>query len=146
MGSPAKIAIVLAKFNMDIGERLLQGAQSCLKEHNIAPADLFHVPGAFEIPVAALQLIETKKYDGIICLGAVIRGETPHFEIVAGECARGIMQVGLQTKTPVIFGVLTTNTHEQAMQRSSEDSNNGWSAAITVLEMIKNFKDIKNRN
>lgn len=118
----ARFGIVLSRFNAFIGERLLQGALAALARHGADPAliDIVHVPGAYEIPLAAKTLGASGRYDAVIALGAVIRGDTPHFEYVAGECARGLTQVALELGLPVAFGVLTVDNVKQAMERSGE--------------------------
>lgn len=136
--SKYKFAIILSRFNEFIGERLLEGAVDCLKEKGYFKDsyDLIKVPGAFEIPVAAEKLASQQKYDAIICLGAVIRGGTPHFEYVAGGVSRGIMDVSIKHSLPIIFGVLTTDTIEQAMERSGVKSGNkGYDSALAAIEM-----------
>ena len=141
-----KIAIILSLFNEFIGQKLLQGALKCLKENKLDDKniDLIKVPGAFEIPVTAEKLASLNKYDAIICLGAVIRGETPHFDYVANAASSGILQVALKHSLPVIFGVLTTNTVEQAIERAGgKDGNKGWDAALAALEMADVMKKIK---
>jgi 6,7-dimethyl-8-ribityllumazine synthase len=125
-----RFAIVVARFNSMITEKLLAGAREALAK---AQVDVFHVPGAFELPLAAKMLAQTHRYHGIIALGAVIRGETPHFDYVAGEAARGLQNVALETGIPVSFGVLTTDTLEQAEARSGK----GRDAAMTALEMAR---------
>jgi 6,7-dimethyl-8-ribityllumazine synthase len=125
-----RFAIVVARFNSMITEKLLAGAREALAK---AQVDVFHVPGAFELPLAAKMLAQTHRYHGIIALGAVIRGETPHFDYVAGEAARGLQNVALETGIPVSFGVLTTDTLEQAEARSGK----GRDAALTALEMAR---------
>lgn len=133
-----KIAIILSKFNEFIGQRLLNGAIECLSERGYAEGeyDLYKVPGAFEIPFTAGKLASLNKYDAIICLGAVIRGGTPHFEYVSSGVSKGIMEVSIKYSLPVIFGVLTTDTIEQAIERSSsKKGNNGYDAALAALEM-----------
>ncbi len=137
-GSKLKIAIVAARFNDFIVSKLVGGAQDCLKRHEVDPAhiDEVWVPGAFEIPVAALALAESGKYDAIICLGAVIRGSTSHYDYVCSETAKGISHVSLKTKIPTIFGVITTDTIEQAIERSgTKAGNKGWDAAMAAIEM-----------
>src|SRR5690606_20444284 len=116
-----KYAIILSRFNEAIGNKLLEGALKCFAKHGCPDEniDLIKVPGAFEIPVTAEKLAEQKKYNAIICLGAVIRGGTPHFEYVARTAADGILHVSLKYKIPVIFGILTTDTYQQAVERSS---------------------------
>ena len=133
-----KFAIILSRFNEFIGQKLLEGALDCLKKHNCPGEriDIIKVPGAFEIPFTAAKLAETKKYNAIIALGAVIRGGTPHFEYVAGAASSGILQVSLKYNIPIAFGVLTTDTVEQAIERSgSKGGNKGWDAALTAIEM-----------
>ncbi len=123
-----RFAILVARFNSMITEKLLDGARKALAKGEV---DVFHVPGAFELPLAAKMLAQTHRYHGIVALGAVIRGGTPHFDYVAGEAARGLQDVALQTGIPVAFGVLTTDTLEQAEARA----NKGFDAAMTALEM-----------
>jgi 6,7-dimethyl-8-ribityllumazine synthase len=140
------IGIVAAKFNQYITKRLLMGTLQALKEHQVLDAKIrtFWVPGAFEIPVTAAALAQSKCYSAIICLGAVIRGNTPHFDFVAGECAQGVMRVSLDYQLPVIFGVLTTDTVEQALTRSEKDnSNTGYSSTLTALEMADLFTKLR---
>jgi len=133
-----RFAIVLARFNEFIGSQMLEGALDCFKKQGVADGDiiLVKVPGAFEIPTAADKLASSGKYSAIICLGAVIRGGTPHFEYVAGAAATGIQQVSLKYGIPVIFGVLTTNDMEQAVERASTSKmNKGYEAALAAIEM-----------
>ena len=135
----ARIAIIAARFNAHIVEPLLEGATKQLIAHGIQEEDLdiFQVPGAFEIPALATQLASYARYDTIVTLGAVIRGGTPHFEYVAGECARGIMQVSLSHALPVIFGVLTVNNDIQALERiGGREGHKGEEAGLAALEMI----------
>lgn len=135
-----KVGIVRAKFNEAITENLLKGAVDFFKNHNI-DYDLYHVPGAFELPFATQQLALADLFDGLVCLGAVIRGETPHFDYVCQVVSHGIMEVSLSYDVPVTFGVLTTDTVEQAEQRSGEKTNNkGYEASKSLLDMIK-FSD-----
>jgi 6,7-dimethyl-8-ribityllumazine synthase len=139
------VAIVVSRFNEIISSRLLEGALDCLKRHNCDPAkiEIFYVPGSFEIPVAAKKIALTKKYDGIICLGAIIRGNTPHFDYIAAEASKGVAHVGLEFTLPVSFGILTTDTLEQAIERAGAKSGNkGWDSALTLIEMIDLFKQI----
>ena len=141
----AKFAIIACRFNGEIVNRLLQGATDTLLKNGVdaQSIDTIHVPGAFELPLTALQLAKTNKYAAIIALGCVIRGDTPHFDFVAGECARGIMQVGLETGIPVVFGVLTTDTPEQANLRSQLNGDNkGVDAALCALEMKNTLNSI----
>ena len=129
-----KVAVVVARFNEKITGALLQGAQQALTDTQADAADVYFVPGAYELPFAAKKL--TPRYDAIVALGAVVRGDTPHFDYVAGECARGLQQVMLETGIPVIFGVLTTNTWEQAQDRAGGKlGNKGYDAAMTAVEM-----------
>ncbi|MBE6335644.1 MAG: 6,7-dimethyl-8-ribityllumazine synthase [Lentimicrobiaceae bacterium] len=140
-----KIAIVAGRFNEIITNKLLGGAIDAFKRHggdenNI---DVAWVPGSFEIPLVAKKMAESKKYDAIICLGAVIRGATAHFEMVANETTKGIAAAGLQTGVPIIFGVLTTDNIEQAVERAgSKAGNKGFEAATTAIEMVNLLKQI----
>ena len=136
-GKGKKIAIVWSRFNEFIGSKLLDGAKDALIRHEVAEADIdiYKVPGAFEIPYILKQIIN-KKYDAIICLGVVIRGATPHFDFVASEVSKGVANVSLQSNAPVIFGVLTTDTIEQAVERAGTKSGNkGYQVAMDALEM-----------
>jgi len=140
-----KFAIIVSRFNHEITDALLEGAVDCLVAHGgkSDTYDVVRVPGAFEIPVSALKAAQTKRYDAIICLGTVIRGDTAHFEYVAGAAARGIAQVGLQTGIPAIFGVLTTDTIEDALDRARRnESNKGWEAALAAMEIARVLKQI----
>jgi 6,7-dimethyl-8-ribityllumazine synthase len=131
-----RFAIVVSRFNSDITGKLLEGARQALHEAAAQTVDVFYVPGAFELPLAAKHLAES--YDAIVALGAVIRGETPHFDYVAGEAARGLQQVALETGVPVSFGVLTTDTVEQAEARAGGSrGNKGHDAAMTAIEMAR---------
>jgi len=133
-----KFAIVCARFNGSITERLLAGAMDGLKSSGASEIQVEHVPGAWELPLAAKVIAEHKKPDAIIALGAVIRGDTPHFDYVAGQAAFGLAAVQLETSIPVVFGVLTTNTVEQAVDRAGGKSGNkGYDAAITAIEMAE---------
>lgn len=133
-----RIAIVVARFNSVVTRRLLDGALAGLRSHGVADGDIdvAWVPGAFELPLAARRLAASHTYDAVVCLGAVIRGETSHFEHVAGQAAAGIREAGEATGVPVIFGVLATQTLEQAIDRSGGDhGNKGWDAAAAAIEM-----------
>jgi 6,7-dimethyl-8-ribityllumazine synthase len=144
-GNGEKYAIVFSRFNEFIGENLLKSAYECLLKHGVQEENIevIKVPGAFEIPVTADRLAAQKKYDAIICLGAVIRGATAHFEYVSSACSNGISQVSQKYSIPVIFGVLTTNTIEQAIERAgSKAGNKGWDAALAAIEMANLFKII----
>jgi 6,7-dimethyl-8-ribityllumazine synthase len=133
-----KFAIILSRFNEFIGAQLLEGALDCFRKQGVHNDDitLIKVPGAFEIPLVAEKLAESRIYSAIVCLGAVIRGDTPHFEYVAGTAATGIQKVSLKYGIPVIFGLLTTNNIEQAIERAATTKmNKGWDAAMTAIEM-----------
>lgn len=140
-----KIAIVVARFNEFITSKLLSGCVDCLIRHEAADEDLTvaWVPGAFEIPMAAKKLAESGKYDAVICLGAVIRGATPHFDYVCAEASKGIAQVSMQTCVPVAFGVLTTENIQQAVERAgTKAGNKGVDCAMTAMEMVNLFKEM----
>lgn len=142
----ARFGIVLARFNSFIGERLLDGALDALIRHggDSANVDVIKVPGAYELPLTLKTLAAAKKYDALIALGAVIRGATPHFEYVAGECAKGVSQVSMQFDVPVAFGVLTVDTIEQAIERAgSKAGNKGADAALTAIEMVNLLKKLR---
>jgi 6,7-dimethyl-8-ribityllumazine synthase len=137
---PARVAIVCAKFNGGVTVRLLDGALGGLKDHGVAleSVTVAWVPGAVELPLAASRLCRSGDYDAVIALGAVIRGDTAHFDFVAGECAAGLQRVALDTGLPVVFGVLTTDTVAQAEARAEPDTTNkGYEAAVTALEMVR---------
>jgi 6,7-dimethyl-8-ribityllumazine synthase len=137
-GKGLKFALVVGRFNEMISSHLLQGALDNLKRHDVAESDIdvAWVPGAFEMPLVAQRLAKTGAYDAVVCLGAVIRGGTPHFEYVAAEVAKGIAKVSLESGVPVAFGVLTTDTIEQAVERAgTKAGNKGWAAATSALEM-----------
>lgn len=133
-----KIGVVISRFNEFITGRLLEGAYDCIQRHDgdIDGIDVVWVPGSFEIPVIAQKMASTKKYQAVICLAAVIRGGTVHFEYVAAEVTKGIAQVSLQTGIPVIYGVLTCDTIEEAIERAgTKQGNKGWQAALSAIEM-----------
>lgn len=135
----ARVAVVVSRFNEMITSKLLGACVDVLRRHGVEDEDIDVIwcPGAFEIPVVALHAAQSKRYDAIVCLGAVIRGATPHFDYVAGECAKGIASVGLTTGVPTIFGVLTTDTIEQAIERAgTKAGNKGADAAVTAIEMV----------
>jgi 6,7-dimethyl-8-ribityllumazine synthase len=143
MGNGLKFGIIVGRFNEFISSKLLSGALDVLKRHEVAEEDceVAWVPGAFEIPLVAQKMVNTGKYDAVICLGAVIRGATPHFDYVCGEVTKGIASVSLQSGTPVIFGVLTTNSIEQAIERAgTKAGNKGWEAGLAALEMANLLK------
>lgn len=140
-----KIAIILSRFNNFITKALLEGALDSLRRNNASEDDIevFWVPGAFEIPLIAKKIASSNKYDGIICLSAVIKGGTPHFDYVASEVSKGIASTMLQTMTPISFGVLTTDTIEQAIERAgTKMGNKGFDAAQTVIELANLWKNI----
>ena len=142
----ARFGIVLARFNGFIGEQLLAGTVDTLVRHGADPAniDVVRVPGAFEIPLALKAMATGGRYDGLIALGAVIRGATPHFDYVAGECTKGLAQVGMQYDIPIGFGVLTVDSIEQAIERAgTKAGNKGADAALTVLEMVNLMKKLR---
>jgi len=140
-----RVAIVAARFNELITRQLLQGALEALRRHGAADDDITvaWVPGAFEIPLAATKLAQSGRFDAVVCVGAVIRGATPHFDYVAGTAASGIGRAALDTGVPVIFGVLTTDTIEQAVERAgTKAGNKGWDAALAAIEMANLMKEL----
>lgn len=141
-----KFGILVSRFNSFICERLLEGSLDALLRHGASDGDIdvARVPGAFEIPLAAAKMADTGKYDAIICLGAVIRGSTPHFDYVAAEVSKGIAHVSLDSGVPIAFGVLTTDSIEQAIERAGTKSGNkGFDAAMTAIETVNLFKGMK---
>ena len=144
-GKGLKFALVVGRFNELISSRLYEGALDCLRRHDVADGDVDSawVPGAFEMPLVAQKLAATGKYDAVVCLGAVIRGGTPHFDYVAGEVSKGIAKVSLDTKVPVSMGVLTTDTIEQAVERAgTKAGNKGWDAALAAIELASVLKQM----
>ena len=142
------IAIVASRFNDMITKELLEGALDCLKRHGAAEKDIhvYWVPGAFEIPRIAREVASTKKFDGVICLGAVIRGATPHFDMVAAEVSKGVARLSIESEVPVIFGILTTDSIEQALERAgTKAGNKGWDAALNMIEMANLIRSIKKK-
>ena len=140
-----KFAIVISRFNEFISNKLLSGAIDCIERHEGAfeDVDVYWVPGSFEIPLTAKKLAVKGDYDAVICLGAVIRGATPHFDFVAAEAAKGIASASMDTGVPVIFGVITADTIEQAIERAGTKSGNkGWDAALSAIEMADLFDKI----
>jgi 6,7-dimethyl-8-ribityllumazine synthase len=140
-----KFGIVVSRFNEFITARLLEGAEDALARHGAKAEDIeaVKVPGSFEIPLLAKRLARSGRYDAVICLGTVIRGATPHFEYVASEVSKGIAQVSLETGVPVSFGILTTDTIEQAVERAGTKSGNkGWDAALSAIEMAQVLKKL----
>jgi 6,7-dimethyl-8-ribityllumazine synthase len=145
LGKGFKFGLVVARFNEFITGKLLEGAQDALLRHGVKPEDIevAWVPGSFEIPLVAKKLALTQRYDAVICLGAVVRGGTPHFEYIAAEVSKGIAKVGLDTGLPVIYGVITADTLEQAIERAgTKMGNRGFDAAVTALEMVNLLKAI----
>jgi 6,7-dimethyl-8-ribityllumazine synthase len=135
-----RFAIVASEYNSVIMDRLIEGAKRAL--HDQKRVTIFRVPGSFEIPLVAKQAALSHKYDGIVALGCVLRGETPHFEYISSSVSHGLQQVALETGVPVGFGVLTVDTVQQAMERSGESGNKGSEAAMTALAMIKVLREI----
>ncbi len=139
------LAIIVSRFNDFITSRLLEGAMDAILRHGGSRenVDIIRVPGSFEMPVAAKRVANTKRYDGVICLGAVIRGATPHFEYIASEVAKGLATVALESGIPISFGVLTTDTLEQAIERAgTKAGNKGFDAAVSAIEMANLFKQL----
>lgn len=139
----ARFAIVASRFNDFLVTKLVDGALDAIRRHggNVARTSLVWVPGAFEIPLVARRLADSGKHDAVICLGAVVRGSTPHFDFVAGEAAKGIAAAGAQSGVPCIFGVVTTDTLEQAIERcGTKMGNKGFEAAVSAIEMVNLFK------
>lgn len=137
--SGTRVAVVVAQFNLPITGMMAEGCLATLDEHGLSmdAVDEFDVPGAWELPLACAQLVESGRYSAVIALGAVIRGETPHFDFISAECARGLMQINLDSGIPVAFGVLTTENGDQAMERADpKRKNKGREAALAALEMI----------
>ncbi|MGQ9707564.1 MAG: 6,7-dimethyl-8-ribityllumazine synthase [bacterium] len=131
-----RFALIVSRFNELISRELLAGALDCLERHNAKAVDVVWVPGSFEIPPVALRLAQTKRYDALIGLGAVIRGDTPHAEYIAAEVTKGLAKVSLQTGTPVAFGIITAETLEQALERAgAKQGNKGFNAALSAIEL-----------
>ena len=146
LGKGLKFGLVVSRFNEFITKKLVEGAEDALSRHGVSPDDIevAWVPGSFELPLIAQKLAQTKRYDAVICLGAVIRGGTPHFEYIAAEVTKGIAQVGLNTGLPVIYGIVTTDTLEQAIERSgTKEGNQGFKAATSAIEMANLVKSIR---
>jgi len=145
LGKGLKFGLVISRFNEFITRKLLEGAQDALLRHGVNQEDIetAWVPGAFEIPLIAKKLAQTKRYDAVICLGAVVRGGTPHFEYIAAEVTKGIAKVGLDTGLPVIYGVITADTLEQAIERAgTKEGNKGFEAAVSAIEMANLLRGI----
>jgi 6,7-dimethyl-8-ribityllumazine synthase len=146
IGKGLKFGIVVSRFNEFITNRLLEGAMDCLERHGVNKDDIdtAWVPGSFEVPFAAMKLAKSKKYDALICLGTLIRGETPHFDYIAKEVSRGIANVSASMDVPAAFGIITADTTEQAIQRAgTKDGNKGWQAALSAIEMANLAKELK---
>jgi 6,7-dimethyl-8-ribityllumazine synthase len=145
LGKGLKFGLVVSRFNEFITQKLLDGAQDALLRHGVNQEDIeiAWVPGSFEIPLIAKKLAQTKRYDAVICLGAVIRGGTPHYEYIAAEVTKGIAKVSLDTGLPVIYGVITADTLEQAIERAgTKQGNEGFKAAVEAIEMANLAKSI----
>jgi 6,7-dimethyl-8-ribityllumazine synthase len=145
VGEGLKVGLVVSRFNELVSGRLLSGARDALERHGVAEdaIETAWVPGAFEIPLVAKRLAESGKYDAVVCLGAVIRGQTPHFDYVAGESAKGIAQLSLASGLPVIYGIVTTDTLEQAIERAGlRAGNRGWDAAMAAIEMANLLREL----
>jgi 6,7-dimethyl-8-ribityllumazine synthase len=145
-GKGQKIAIVVSRFNELLTARLLSGALDCLSRHNVDEKNITvsRVPGSFEIAYAAQHLAKSKKYDAVVCLGALIRGDTPHFDYIASEASKGIARVAMETGLPVIYGLITADTLDQAIERAGTKSGNkGWDAALAAIEMVNLYREIK---
>lgn len=145
LGTGRKVAIIASRFNEFITARLIEGALDGLARHGVKPDDvlIYRVPGSFEIPSVAKRVAKAAKVDGIICLGAVIRGSTPHFDYISAEVTKGVANVSMEAKMPVIFGVLTTDTIEQAVERAgTKAGNKGFDAAMSLLEMMDLYSQV----
>ena len=145
LGKGLKFGLIISRFNEFFTKKLLEGAQDALLRHGVNEDDVevTWVPGSFEIPLIALKLAQTKKYDAVICLAAVVRGDTPHFEYIAAEVTKGIARVGMETGLPIINGVITTDTLEQAVERAgTKAGNKGFEAAVNAIEMANLIKAI----
>ncbi len=145
LGKELKFGLVVSRFNEFITKKLVEGAQDALLRHGVSQdnIDIAWVPGSFELPLVAQKLAQTKRYDAIICLGAVIRGGTPHFEYIAAEVTKGIAKVGLDSGLPVIYGIVTADTLEQAIDRAgTKEGNQGFKAATSAIEMANLVKSI----
>jgi len=145
LGKGLKFGLIVSRFNEFFTKKLLEGAQDALLRHGVNEEDVevAWVPGSFEIPLIALKLAQTKKYDAVICLAAVVRGDTPHFEYIAAEVTKGIARAGMETGLPIINGVITTDTLEQAVERAgTKAGNKGFEAAVNAIEMANLVKTI----
>ena len=141
-----RFAIIVSRFNQTVTDKLLEGALQCFRKNGVkldSDVEIFYCPGAFELPQVASLITQKKRYDAVVCLGAVIRGETPHFDYICEECARGIGEVSRTSKVPVLFGVLTTDTFEQAMERAGGTiGNKGYDAALGAISMANLYSII----
>jgi 6,7-dimethyl-8-ribityllumazine synthase len=140
-----KVGIVVSRFNNFFTDKLLDGALDCLKRHGAdeSKVAVAYVPGSFEIPAAAARLVKTGKFDAVICLGAIIRGDTPHFDFIAAENSKGVAKLAMENSIPVIYGVITTDTLEQAVERAgTKAGNKGWDAAEAAIEMVNLYRAI----
>jgi len=140
-----KVGLVVSRFNNFLTDKLVDGALDCLVRHgaDLSEQTVARVPGSFEVPPAAARMAESGKFDAVICLGAVIRGDTPHFDYIANEVSKGIAKLGMDHKIPVIFGVITTDTLEQAIERAgTKAGNKGWDAAMAAIEMVNLYRAI----
>lgn len=140
-----RFGIIVSRFNRFISERLLEGALDCIRRHDGDDKKVlvFWAPGSFELPLVAKKLAETRKFDALLCLGAVVRGDTPHFDFVASETAKGIARVSLETGVPVSFGIITADSADQAIERAGlKQGNKGWDAALSAIELANLFKSI----
>jgi 6,7-dimethyl-8-ribityllumazine synthase len=145
-GKGLKIAIIISRFNSRVTEKLKDGAIDCLERHEVneKDVDLYWTPGSFELPMLTNRVINKGGYDGYIVLGALIRGDTPHFEYLASEVTKGIAKIGIKSDKPVAFGIITSDTEEQALSRAGmKVGNKGWDAALSILEMIDLYKTLK---
>jgi len=145
LGEGLKFGLVISRFNEFVSKRLLEGAQDALLRHGVKEEDIdiAWAPGSFEIPLVAKKLAQTQKYDALICLAAVIRGGTPHFQYIAAEVTKGIAKVGLDAELPVIYGIITADTLEQAIERAgTKAGNKGFDAAVSAIEMANLIKGI----
>jgi 6,7-dimethyl-8-ribityllumazine synthase len=147
--SNLRFAMVIGRFNDLVTVKLLEGCQDCLRRHGIDPdpqgtqVDYAWVPGSFEIPLLARQLAQTNRYDAVICLGAVIKGQTPHFDYVSAEVSKGVAAASVQTGVPVVFGVLTVDTMQQALERAGIKNNLGWEYAMNAIEMATLMRQVR---
>jgi len=145
-GKGVKIAIVISRFNSRVTNILKEGAIDCLERHEVKEQDIdvYWVPGSFELSMLLSKIVNIKKYDGFLVLGALIRGDTPHFDLLASETTKGIAKISMQTVKPVGFGVVTADTEEQALSRAGmKVGNKGWDAALSILEMINLYENLE---